>query len=141
MSKLDGEIISLQAEHFHRTQENFKPFINKKEGAIGTTAFIDKLKLKKGANIIMIHNCSVSDCLTNGQLGIFVDTVKSRDGKVNMLILKMKNARAGAENMRKNRKVLIKYPDCIAVERVKVDHSIRKAGGDVSSTALSLIHI
>ena len=110
LRKLEGEEISLPADHFNRTQPNYKPFIDRKEGTIGTTGFVDKLKLKKGAKIIMIHNVKVSDCLTNGQLGNFVDTIKSTDGKVVMLVLKLKNKNAGLENRLKFKGYLAKYP-------------------------------
>ena len=56
INSLEGEEILLQVRHFNQTQKDFKPFIDKKEGSIGTTAFIDSLQLKIGAKIIMIHN-------------------------------------------------------------------------------------
>ena len=59
LNSLDGDEIQIKARHYHSTQKTFKPFIEKKEGAIGTTAFQDELKLKIGSNIIIIH-CSSS---------------------------------------------------------------------------------
>ena len=135
LKKLDGEEILLPADHFNRTQPNYKPFIDHKEGTIGTTGFVDKLQLKKGAKIIMIHNVKVSDCLTNGQLGNFIDTIKTTDGKVAMLVIKLKNKNAGQENRQKFKGFLAKYPGCILIERVKKEYTIRKSGGTVGSSA------
>ena len=50
--------------------KNFKPQINQKDNAIGTTSFKDELNLKKGAKVMIIHNISVPDGLTNGQRGV-----------------------------------------------------------------------
>ena len=65
----------MDATHYHSTQKKYKPFIDKKEDSIGTTAFQDKLRLKIGAKIIVIHNIDTSDGLTNGQLGVLVNVL------------------------------------------------------------------
>ena len=62
LDALEGEEIKLKARHFHATQKKFKPFIEKKEGAIG---------------------------LTNGQLGELVNIIYTKDGGVDKLIVKL----------------------------------------------------
>ena len=74
----EGEEIKIKAKYFHATQKNFTPFIDKKEGAIGTTAFQDELILKLGAKIIVIHNIDTSDGLTNGQLGELIKVIYTK---------------------------------------------------------------
>ena len=71
-------------------RKKYTPFIDKKEGAIGTTAFQDELRLKISANIIIIHNIDTSDGLTNGQLGELIEIVKTKDGEADKLIIKLK---------------------------------------------------
>ena len=63
---LKGKEVTLKAIHYHSTQKTYKPFIEMKEGAIGTTSFIDEIKVKLGAKIILIHNIDTGDGLTNG---------------------------------------------------------------------------
>ena len=48
INSLEGEEIQLKARHYHATQKKFKPFIEKKEGAIATTSFQDDLRLNIG---------------------------------------------------------------------------------------------
>ena len=48
LDSLEGEEIQLKVRHYHATQKKYKPFIEKKEGAIATTSFQDDLRLKMG---------------------------------------------------------------------------------------------
>ena len=77
LKKMKGESISIKAIHHHATRKNYKPYIEPKEGAVASTSFLDELELKIGAKIMIIHNIDTTDCLTNGQLGELIDTVKT----------------------------------------------------------------
>ena len=81
LNTLKGELITSKASHYHATQRVFKPFIEHKEGAVGPTSFIDELNLKLGAKLIIIHNIDTADGLTNGQLGVLVAVIRTKDGK------------------------------------------------------------
>ena len=116
-------------------KKKYKPFIEKKEGAIGTTAFQDDLRLKIGANIIIIHNIDTSDGLTNGQLGKLVNIIFSKEGEADKLIVKLQKENAGIQNRRKYPGLANKYPGSVIIERVTLNYSIRKRGGAVGSTA------
>ena len=135
LNSLDGDEIQIKARHYHSTQKTFKPFIEKKEGAIGTTAFQDELKLKIGSNIIIIHNIDTSDGLTNGQFGKLVHIINSKDGEADKLIVKLQMKEAGIKNRRNYPGLAVKYPECVVIERVTIIYGIRKKGGAVGSTA------
>ena len=135
LNSLEGSEILLKARHYHATQKKYKPFIDQKEGAVGTTAFQDELKLKVGANIIIIHNIDTSDGLTNGQLGELVTIINSKDGNADKLIIKLKKKDAGIQNRRKYQGLAMKYPESVVIERVTINYAIRKRGGAVGSTA------
>ena len=135
LDSLEGDEIELKARHYHATQKRFTPFIEKKEGAIGTTGFQDKLKLKIGAKIIIIHNVDTSDGLTNGQLGELKDIIKTKDGETDKLIIKLKKKETGQNNRRKFPGLAAKYPESVVIERVTLNYPIRKRGGAVGSTA------
>ena len=68
LNSLRGELISMKATHHHATQKKYKPWIETKEGAVATTSFLNELKLKLGAKVMLIHNIDTVDCLTNGQM-------------------------------------------------------------------------
>ena len=87
--------MKLHAVHHHPSIKSYKPFIQKKDGTIGDTGFQDILILKPGARVIIIHNIDTIDSLTNGQLGVFVDELKNKEGKVIKLILKLDKTEAG----------------------------------------------
>jgi ATP-dependent DNA helicase PIF1 len=135
LKSLQGDEIKLNARHYHATQKKYTPFIDKKEGAIGTTAFQDELRLKISANIIIIHNIDTSDGLTNGQLGELIDIIKTKDGEADKLIVKLKKKGLGEANRRKFPGLAIRYPESVVIERVTINYSLRKKGGAVGSTA------
>ena len=91
LNSLDGELVTIQAKHHHATQAKYKPYIEPKEGAVASTSFLDKLKLKIGSKLMIIHNTDTSDGLTNSQLGELVSLVKTTKGEVDKLIIKLNN--------------------------------------------------
>ena len=135
LNSIEGEEIELKARHYHATQKKYKPFIEKKEGAIGTTSFHDELRLKIGAKVIIIHNINTSDGLTNGQLGELIGIINTKDGDADKLIIKLNRKDSGVQNRRKYQGLAMKYPGSVFIERATVNYSIRKRGGAVGSTA------
>ena len=103
LNSLGGELVIIQAKHHHATQAKYKPYIEPKEGAVASTSFIDKLKLKIGAKVMIIHNINTTDCLTNGQLGELVSFIKTTGGEIDKLMIKLNNEKAGQENKIKQR--------------------------------------
>ena len=135
LNLLGGECITIQAKHHNATQAKYKPYIEPKDGAVASTSFIDKLKLKIGAKAMIIHNISTVDCLTNGQLGELVSLIKTTGGEVDKLIIKLNNKKAGQENKRKYHHLTSNYPDCVVIERVNIQYTLRKRSGDAGATA------
>jgi len=135
MASLVGEEIILKAKHFHSTQKKYKPFIEKKEGAIGTTSFLDEIHLKVGAKMILIHNIDTSDGLTNGQLGTLTSILYTVDGQPDKLILNLQKKDAGVKNRQKYPNIAKRFPDSVIIEKVSVNYSLRKKGGAVGATA------
>jgi hypothetical protein len=73
--------------------------------------------------------------LTNGQFGKLVSVITSKDGEADKLIIKLQRKDAGIQNRRKYPGLAMKYPECVVIERVTINYSIRKKGGSVGSTA------
>ena len=130
-----GEPITMKAIHHHATQKNYKPYIEPKEGAVATTAFINELQLKIGAKVMVIHNVDTTDSLTNGQLGVLIATIKTKKGEIDKLVIKLNVKTAGMQNRSKHPSLALRYPDCVIIERVSNQYTLRKKSGDVSSTA------
>ena len=98
LNTLTGEMIKIKAKHHHATQKKYKPWIEPKEGAVASTSFLDELKLKLGAKVMIIHNIGTVDSLTNGQLGVLVDVIRTTSLDVDKLVIKLQNQTAGKKN-------------------------------------------
>ena len=139
LAGLPGDLITAHAIHHNPTQKKYKPKIEKKDGTVANTGFMDVLHMKLNAKVILIHNISVADSLTNGQLGILIAVIRKKEnegeGDVSKLIVKLTNPKAGRENMRRNKLVLMRYPGCVVIERVTDSYTIRKNTGEVAASA------
>ena len=132
---MEGNPIMLHAKHHHPMIKDFKPRIDPKDNAVGTTAFQNEIILKINARVMIIFNIDVSDMLTNGQMGRVVDVIRTKNGKVDKLILKLENPKAGTENRKKYSQLAAQYPDCVIIERISLTYTIRKKGGVAGSKA------
>ena len=130
-----SSIKKLEAITFHQTRKNFKPKLNDKDGTIGSTSFKNKLFLKKGAKIMIIHNIDTIDSLTNGQIGILEDFIESKEGTIEKLMVNLLNKNAGRLNRQKHPFLAEKYPNCVIIERMSMQYSLRAKSGDAGSTA------
>ena len=68
------------------------------KGTIAQTAFQDVLRVKIGARAIIIHNVDVLDGITNGQLGVIIDFVKTTSGSVDKIVFKPQDTSIGQNN-------------------------------------------
>ena len=134
LSALPGELHELKATNHLATQKNFKPKIHL-EGTIGQTSFMNQLKLKLGAKVILIHNINTSDCLTNGQLGILIGLIKSDNEHTDKLVVKFNNENAGKESRRKYPGIAAKYAGGTIIERVSFKYPISKRSSEASTKA------
>ena len=136
IARMKGMPLKLKAVHHHPTRPNFKPNINSVDKTIANTGFRDEILLKPGAKIMMIHNLDTIDSLTNGQPGKFVDAVKSKDGKVEKLILMLDKLAAGKNNREQNPELAKKYPGHVFIERVSLQYSIGKSSSSSTATLI-----
>ena len=135
---LDGEMMSIQARHHHATQAKYKPYINPKDGTIASTSFMDILRIKISAKLMIIHNIDTADGLTNGQMGKLVGVIKTTKGDVDKLVVKLNNEQVGKHNMCKYPNISRKFPQCVIIERVSIQYSLRKRSGVAGATATAI---
>ena len=87
---------------------------------------MDKLILKLGCKVILIHNIDTSDGLTNGQLGNLIGVIRTEDGKLSKCIVEFRNAKVGRESRSRNMQYAAKYPQGVVIDRVVFSYSLSK---------------
>ena len=133
--RLPGKAVKIPARHHQPTQNNFKPKINQKDGAVGTTSLQEELILKVGAKIMIVHNIDTPDMICNGQVGELIDMVRTTKDVIEILVIKLVDNKAGENNRKKYPKLYEQYPDCVFIERVSIQYTLRKKSGNVGTTA------
>ena len=133
--RLKGKATKIRARHHHPTQANFNPRISQKDGAVGTTTLLEELILKVGAKLMIVQNIDTADMLCNGQIGTLVELIRTANDVVDLLVIKLMDNKAGENNRKKYPKLSIQYPDCVFIEKVSVQYTLRKKSGNVGSTA------
>jgi ATP-dependent DNA helicase PIF1 len=135
LNKVSGRLYEIKAKHRTKLQQNFKPYIQK-DGTISDTQFLDVLKLKVGAKVMLIYNVDVSDLLCNGAMGTLIGVEVSSDGRVDKLIVKFANPKAGKESRKKHPNYSQKYPEGTVITKMEREYTLsKKASAVVASTA------
>jgi exonuclease III len=135
LNSLPGDEIIVQATHFQQAHKKYKPSICKKEGTVGTSSFMDSLRLKLGCKVILIHNIDTSDGLTNGQLGLLIGSISTEDGRISKFIVQFKNERVGRKSRSNNQAFTAKYPKGTVIEKVSFSYSLSKKASTASTKA------
>ena len=133
---LPGKEMVMKAVHYKRNKKAFKPPINKKDGSVHTTGFMDELRLKVGAKVMMIKNVNTSDCLTNGQTGMLMNVVRDTRGEVQYLIVQFDREAAGKQARAADPQLTERYPGGTKVERYLNTYSLSKKPGAGATATL-----
>ena len=138
LNKLSGKLYSMEAKHLSKLNKNFKPYV-RKDGSVSDTQFLDVLKLKIGARVMLIFNIDVSDLLCNGALGTVIGVEESKNGKVEKVIVKFDNPKAGRNSRRKHPTYAKKYPDGTVVTKMEREYTLAKLSTSVGGSTARLI--
>ena len=125
LNKLQGKLHNIEAKHLSKLKKNFKPYV-RKDGSISDTQFLDVLKLKIGARVMLIYNVDVSDLLCNGALGIVIGVEVSKNGAVEKIIVKFDNPKAGQNSRRNHPTYAKKYPEGTVITKVDKEYMLVK---------------
>ena len=124
---LPGDETLIQTHHYKSNQKHFKPTINDKDGSVATTQFMDKLRLKIGAKVMLIKNINTSDCLTNGQTGVLQAILRDEPtGDVRYLIVQFDRDIAGQQARAKDPQLRQTHPGGTKIERFLETYSLKK---------------
>ena len=127
-------MITAKAYHHHNLNKKFTPKLDDIDDSVGGTGFVNNLKIKIGAQIMLIYNVNTLDGLTNGQLGVVKQVIKDKNGNLDKIIIKFNNPKAGKENRDKFKKILKDYPECSVIERVSMQYQL-KDNNDIGASA------
>ena len=84
------------------------PFVNER-GLIDNTNFNMDLELKIGARVMIIFNVNIPDSLVNGALGTIIDIIFDSVGRIEAVIVKLDNPKAGLDQMKEYNEISEKY--------------------------------
>ena len=132
--EIDSELHIFDAVNIHPSICNFKPPVDNK-GNVKGTPFLQSLRLKKGARIMLTYNIDTLDCLTNGTRGELVDFHCNDNGVVLKIMIKFDEKHQGEMKRDANQKLSSVYPGCTAIERISFQYSLAKRTTTVSNTA------
>ena len=62
--------------------------------------------------------------------------IKTKSGEADKLVIRLNSEMAGKQNRLKNSVLAKRYPNCVFIERVENQYSLRKKSGDVGTTAI-----
>ena len=96
---------------------------------------MNKLNIKLGAKVILIHNINTPDALTNGQLGTLIGLIQSDKDNTQKMIVKFNNQNVGKETRKKYPGLTAKYEGGTTIERVSYSYSISKKSKTASTQA------
>ena len=124
LNLVESNLYTIEALHIPSTRNvSIKP-----GGTIEETAFLQTLRLKVGARIMLIHNVNTLDGLTNGSQGRVME-VLSKNERVRYILIKFDSPNIGHEQRRKFSRLpsLARCSDLTPVERFSFSYTL----GDV----------
>ena len=132
---LQSKLHIIEAKHLSNLNKNFKPYV-KKDGSISDTQFLDVLKLKIGARVMLIYNVDVSDLLCNGALGVVIGLEVSKEGAVERVIVKFDNPKAGKRSRINHPTYATKYPEGTVITKMEREYTLSKTSVGGSTARL-----
>ena len=132
--ELPGEMIEIDAVNFKANHKTFKPTLHKSgDGTIGKTGFMNKLKLKVGAKVMLIKNIRTEDGLTNGQTGKLAHVVRDSKGGVKYLMVRFNRENVGKMTRKENPELERLYPGCTKIEKTLETYKLKETGANTAN--------
>ena len=132
LSEMKGEEHTIPAICLHKSIKKFKPHTDKGTGTVQKTPFLNELKIKIGAKVMLTYNVDTSDGLAKGDL---IGIIKDEKGYASQLIIKFEVETHGQDKRRKSQQITNRFPGGTPIEKVNFPFSISKSKTSVINTA------
>ena len=132
--QLPGEMIKIDAVNFKSNRQSFKPPMHKSgDGTIAKTNYMNELRLKLGAKVMLIRNINTRDSLTNGQTGILEQVVRDVKGGVKYLMVRFDKEAAGRMSRMENPQLEQKFPGLTKIEKTQETYKLSDKGDSTAN--------
>ena len=136
LDQLDNVLVEIEAINSHSNIPNYKPRIHDKRGTVGTTAYMQTLRLKVGCRVMLIDNIDVSDCLCNGSMGTLKAILRDHKGNIQNLMIQFDVEDSGREMRRVHPQLAKEYPGLTPIKKNMIKYSTSaSAKGTRANTA------
>ena len=124
LERLQSKLYTIEAKH---DPPKRKVFI-KTAGTIEESAFLQTLRLKIGASVMIIHNINTMDGLTNGARGKVIE-ILAKEERVRFVLIQFDDPNVGIEQRRKFRHLpsISRHPNLTPIEKFHFSYTL----GDV----------
>ena len=116
-----SQLYTIEAKHDPPTRK-----VNiKNAGTVEETAFLQTLRLKVGARIMVIHNINTADGLTNGARGKVME-ILAKEERVRYVLVQFDNPNIGMEQRRKFRHLpsIARQPLLTPIEKFQFSYTL-----------------
>ena len=117
LDQINNELVEIEAINSHSNIPKYKPRIHDKRGTVGTTAYVQNLRIKVGCRVMLIDNIDVSDCLCNGSMGTLKAILRDHNGNVQFLMIQFDVEDSGSEMRRKHPQLAKVYPGLTPIKK------------------------
>ena len=135
LQKIKSKLFEIEAINGHNIIPNYIPKIDEKKGTVGTTAFLQTLRIKIECRVMMIDNIDVTDGLCNGSLGTVKSILRDTNDKVKILVVKFDNEDSGREVRRQHPNLSKAFPGCTPIKKKIVKYSTSGKSNGASNVA------
>ena len=126
LDELSSELIVIEAMNSHNNLPNYCPKIHPKKRTVADTPYLQTLRLKVGARVILTVNLDIRDSLSNGSIGTLMAIIRDVNSEVKLLMVMFDNSAAGNELRRCHPHLAKKFPGCTPINKQLHKYSTAK---------------